>query len=87
MNCRGCRQRFLPLPDLSRKIEGDFARRVCKELIGARNVCVFLPKQRVADLEVVSCVLTRTVHEVRLFAMFICGGFMHSNEVKDSSYG
>ena len=27
MNCRGCRQRFLPLPDLSRKIEGDS---VCK---------------------------------------------------------
>ena len=23
MNCRGCRQKFLPLPDLSRKIEGD----------------------------------------------------------------
>ena len=28
MNCRGCRQRFLPLPDLSRKIEGDSVRRV-----------------------------------------------------------
>ena len=28
MNCRGCRQRFLPLPDLSRKIEGDFVRRL-----------------------------------------------------------
>ena len=28
MNCRGCRQRFLPLPDLFRKIEGDSARRV-----------------------------------------------------------
>ena len=27
MNCRGCRQRFLPLPDLSRKIEGDSVRR------------------------------------------------------------
>ena len=48
------------------------------------NFCVFLPKQKVADLEVVSCVLTRTAHEVRLFAMFICGGFMHNNEVKDS---
>ena len=23
MNCQGCRQRFLPFPDLSRKIEGD----------------------------------------------------------------
>ena len=59
-----------------------------KSLLVPENVCVFLPKQRVADLEVVSCVLTRTVHEVRLFSMFICGGFMHSNEVKDSlSYG
>ena len=28
MNYRGCRQRFLPLPDLSRKIEGDSVRRV-----------------------------------------------------------
>ena len=28
MNCQGCRQRFLPLPDLSRNIEGDSARRV-----------------------------------------------------------
>ena len=28
MNCRGCRQRFVPLPDLSRKIEGDSVRRV-----------------------------------------------------------
>ena len=28
MNCRGCWQRFLPLPDLSRKIEGDSVRRV-----------------------------------------------------------
>ena len=28
MNCRGYRQRFLPLPDLSRKIEGDSVRRV-----------------------------------------------------------
>ena len=28
MNCQGCRQRFLPLPDLSRKIEGDSVRRV-----------------------------------------------------------
>ena len=28
MNRRGCRQRFLPLPDLSRKIEGDSVRRV-----------------------------------------------------------
>ena len=28
MNCRGCRQRFLPLPDLSKKIEGDSVRRV-----------------------------------------------------------
>ena len=28
MNCRGCRQRFLPLPDLSRKIEGDSVHRV-----------------------------------------------------------
>ena len=28
MNCRGCRQRFLLLPDLSRKIEGDSVRRV-----------------------------------------------------------
>ena len=29
MNCRGCWQRFLPLPDLSGKIEGDSVRRVC----------------------------------------------------------
>ena len=28
MNCRGCQQRFLPLPDLSRKIEGDSVRMV-----------------------------------------------------------
>ena len=28
MNCRGCWQRFLPLPDLSMKIEGDSVRRV-----------------------------------------------------------
>ena len=28
MSCRGCRQRFLPLPDLSRKKEGDSVRRV-----------------------------------------------------------
>ena len=32
MNCRGCRQRFLPLPDLSRKIEGDSVRRVALTL-------------------------------------------------------
>ena len=28
MNYRGCWQRFLPLPNLSRKIEGDSVRRV-----------------------------------------------------------
>ena len=28
MNCRGCRQRFLPLPDLSSEIDGDSVRRV-----------------------------------------------------------
>ena len=28
MNCRGCLQRFLPLSDLSGKIEGDSVRRV-----------------------------------------------------------
>ena len=28
LNCWGCRQRFLPLPDLSRKIEGDSVCRV-----------------------------------------------------------
>ena len=28
MNCQGCWQRLLPLPDLSRKIEGDSVRRV-----------------------------------------------------------
>ena len=28
MNCQGCWQRFLPLPDLSRKIEGDSVCRV-----------------------------------------------------------
>ena len=28
MNCRGCRQTFLPVPDLSTKIEGDSVRRV-----------------------------------------------------------
>ena len=28
MNCRGCRQRFLPLPDFSGKIEGDSVRRL-----------------------------------------------------------
>ena len=31
MNCRGCRQRLLPLPDLSRKIEGDSVRTVMTE--------------------------------------------------------
>ena len=34
MNCRGCRQRFLPLPDLSRKIEGDSVRRVAVKMQG-----------------------------------------------------
>ena len=32
MNSRGRRQRFLPLPDLSRKIEGDSVRRVLMRL-------------------------------------------------------
>ena len=48
MNCRGCRQRFLPLPDLSRKIEGDSVRRVAeqfsKTLISIRfNLLQFCP--------------------------------------------
>ena len=33
MNCRGCRQRFLPLPDLSRKIEGGLVCRVPQHLL------------------------------------------------------
>ena len=49
MNCRGCRQRFLPLPDLSSKIDGDSVRRVIVPsyciLIGYRSgtytVCHF----------------------------------------------
>ena len=32
MNSRGRRQRFLPLPDLSMKIEGDSVRRVLMRL-------------------------------------------------------
>ena len=32
MNCRGCRQRFLPLPDFPRKIEGVSVGRVCHML-------------------------------------------------------
>ena len=32
MNSRGRRHRFLPLPDLSRKIEGDSVRRVLMRL-------------------------------------------------------
>ena len=35
------------------------------------NVFVFLPNQSAADLGVISCVLTRTVHELQLFAMLI----------------
>ena len=34
MNCRGCQQRFLPIPDLFRKIEGDSARRVTSSMNG-----------------------------------------------------
>ena len=48
-------------------------------LIGARK-CRFSANQRAADLGVVSCVLTRKVHVVQLFAMFILavrGGFRH----------
>ena len=41
MNCRGCRQRFLPLPDLSRKTEGDYVRRVAEKKIHKRFVNYF----------------------------------------------
>ena len=37
MNCWGCRQRFLPLPDLSRKIEGDSVRRVIKSVLHVQS--------------------------------------------------
>ena len=41
MNCRGCRQRFLSLPDLSRKIEGDSVRRVKEEdMLHINPVCL-----------------------------------------------
>ena len=45
MNCRGCRRRFLPLPNLSRKIEGDSVRRVtacvsCHDSLFFLCVCV-----------------------------------------------
>ena len=40
MNCRGCRQRFVPLPDLSRKIEGDSVRRV--EVSRTIRRCLFI---------------------------------------------
>ena len=49
-------------------------------LIGARKRSCFSANQRAADFGVVSCVLTRKVHEVQLFAMFILavhGGFIH----------
>ena len=39
MNCRGCRQRFLPLLDLSEKIEGDSVRRV-----DVFSSCSFIPR-------------------------------------------
>ena len=42
MNCRGCRQRFLPLPDLSRKIEGDSVRRVDRKAPEANRFNSFL---------------------------------------------
>ena len=41
MNCRGCRQRFLPLPDLSRKIEGDSVRRVLSKHSLSQNKYYF----------------------------------------------
>ena len=41
MNCRGCRQRFLSLPDLSRKIEGDSVRRVKEgDMLHINPVCL-----------------------------------------------
>ena len=41
MNCRGCRQRFLSLPDLSRKIEGDSVRRVKEgDMLHINHVCL-----------------------------------------------
>ena len=41
MNCRGCRQRFLSLPDLSRKIEGDSVRRVKEgDMLHINLVCL-----------------------------------------------
>ena len=41
MNCRGCRQRFLSLPDLSRKIEGDSVCRVKEgDMLHINPVCL-----------------------------------------------
>ena len=41
MNCRGCRQRFLSLPDLSRKIEGDSIHRVKEgDMLHINPVCL-----------------------------------------------
>ena len=46
MNCRGCRQRFLPLPDLSRKIEGDY---VCRVAIhGDKTEKIPLPGEKLS---------------------------------------
>ena len=45
MNCRGCRQRFLPLPDLSRKIEGDSARRVSRLGLENKSSRIFCVRQ------------------------------------------
>ena len=53
MNCRGCRQRFLPLPDLSRKIEGDSVRRV---------IIVVQKRQRIAHAKLLFCLLNLLIH-------------------------
>ena len=50
MNCRGCWQRFLPLLDLSRKIEGDSVRRVGFQVLqlksggASRNALLHSPR-------------------------------------------
>ena len=46
MNCRGGRQRFLPLPHLSRKIEGDS---VCRVAIhGDKTEKIPLPGEKLS---------------------------------------
>ena len=58
MNCRGCRQRFLPLPDLSRKIEGESVRRVQKEAYQREH----------RGQRLVSCSSLKTCHRAHVYS-------------------